>query len=108
MRDPDCNDHDDPDVLVPDALPDLEPEPEEDELYRELCELCLRDGDWVWLCLPGEHGVWEANGFLAVSLLAPTLPACSPKLSNEGTEKQAIGRSTVVTFGAPLRLWISS
>ena len=35
MWDPD---HDKPELLVPDALPDLEPEPEEDELDHELCE----------------------------------------------------------------------
>ena len=35
MREPD---HDDPGLLEPDVLPDLEPEPEEDELDLELCE----------------------------------------------------------------------
>ena len=37
MWDPDY-DFDDPDVLVSDALLDLEPDPEEDELDHELCE----------------------------------------------------------------------
>ena len=48
--------------------------------------------------------MWEACGFLVVPSL--TSPACPPKLSNEGTEKQAIGGCTVAAFGAPPRLWI--
>ena len=39
VQDPDHDDPDEPEVLVPaDTLPDLEPEPEEDELDCELCE----------------------------------------------------------------------
>ena len=38
MQDPDHDDPDGPEVLVPDTLPDLEPEQEVDELDHELCE----------------------------------------------------------------------
>ena len=96
----------DPEVLVADTLPDLElePEPEEDEL----------DHDWIMnfvndamemkpgLAVPA----WRAWGVVACRLLAvpslvPTSTGCPPTLDNEGMEKQAVGSTTLATFGAP-------
>ena len=82
-------DHDEPEVLVPDTLPDLELEPEEDELDRELCEWCRGDWDWVWIRQPGECDACDACGLLAGPSPAPTSHAFPPMVDSDAMAKHA-------------------